>query len=393
MDTKKIYFENTIVEKGRIDLNVIIMENESKMEHKVYFELSKSFKPNNNLIGIALSTLCGKEFNEIKYDIPLCKEVIDGIANFTGARVIAEVSNEENDFKLKHSNYKGILLNFSGGFDSLALLCLIPKSTKLVAIDFGGWFAREEEFFKKFKPYIVKTNFRLLKLDRNHWTYMGVAAILYSEYLEIKYNIFGTVLEDTPYHVMKNPSAGRNIHTLPFSIANLKDIRFANGLSEVGTAIVISHYKPEFVNRSLISLSSPKTEKRYRKEVITDIVSKRFNRRIEFDRTLPPDQKIEFGTSFAVDFIAIYELKHAGLEIVNNTVINIPPSIIKLSEELSLNYYERLNTNFIGAIPEEYRAEYISKVAEAGIMPYTQQDWEELELVVQEMSKYYKILS
>lgn len=60
----------------------------------------------------------------------------------------------------KEKERTGCILNFSGGFDSLAALYLMPEDTKLVAIDFGGWFEREKEFFKQFHPYTLKTNFR-----------------------------------------------------------------------------------------------------------------------------------------------------------------------------------------------------------------------------------------
>lgn len=136
---------------------------------------------------------------------------------------------------------------------------------------------------------------------------MGVGSILYAEALGAGYNVFGTILEATPKHFVKKPEAAKNNNTTPFLYAGLHDIRYTNGLTEVGTALVVSHYAPEMADKSLKSLSNPKTEKRYRKEVLLDIVCEKFNRQVQFERTEAPDKKVAFGTNLAVDFcVCIY---------------------------------------------------------------------------------------
>jgi len=269
----------------------------------------------------------------------------------------------------------------------------MPENTKLVAMDFGGWFERERVFFEKFNPHTVRTNCRQLKMDRNSWTFMGVGAILYSEYLAAGYNVFGTILEATPMHFVSSPTAARSNRTYPFIYGGLKDIRYTNGLTEVGTALVVSHYAPHLAEKSLVSLSNPKTEKRYRKELLLDIVCEKYHREVNYERTLPPEKKIVFGSNFAVDFLCLYILKNRGLESANMTVCDIPQDAIDLVKGLRLDFYERLNCEFVSGSTfpnDNERGRYIGKVLAAGVLPYTENDYREYRIVSDFLNKYHK---
>ncbi|MBQ2801073.1 MAG: hypothetical protein IJF03_06770 [Lachnospiraceae bacterium] len=295
----------------------------------------------------------------------------------------------------KHKERTGCILNFSGGFDSLAALYLMPEDTKLVAIDFGGWFEREKEFFEQFNPYTLKTNFRQEKLDRNSWTFMGIGAILYAEALNARENVFGTILEATPKHFVKKPNAAYNGNTTPFLYAGLHDVRYTNGLTEVGTALVVSHYAPEMADRSLKSLSNPKTEKRYRKELLLDIVCEKFNRKVEFERTEAPDKKIAFGTNLAVDFLCLYILKNRGMQVANGTVSDIPQEAVEFVATHELKFYERLNCEFVSGTTfssDEARGEFMNKVLKAGVLPYTEMDYAEFREVANFLNTYHHFM-
>ena len=161
---KQIKFTDFKKCNGRIDFKCII-EMDSLIEEKlIYFELEPEAQPSNDAIALAISTFVGEKFEQVSIDLPISKETKDNIEKFTKAVVIAPV---DKNTVLKPITGDNIILNFSGGFDSLAAMYLMPSRTKLVAIDFGGWFEREAKFFRKFQPYILKTNFRQLKMDRN----------------------------------------------------------------------------------------------------------------------------------------------------------------------------------------------------------------------------------
>lgn len=387
----KIKFINFNIDKGRIDFDVITYdENNIYKEDKLFFELSEPIIVSDNLILIALSTLCGKEYDEIYLDLDTNLELINQIQKFTDAKVT--VKNVTCDKLIFNKCNDKILLNFSGGFDSLAALCVLPKDkTEIVSINFGGWFESENDFFKKFNPYTVSTNFRQLKYDRASWTFMGIAGILFSDFLNAKYNVFGTILEGTPYHFSNNminyvPSVQ------PFSFLNLSDIKFIPGITEVGTAMILCYYKPELVNDSLISLAKPWSEKRYRKQLLTQIVCNRFNYSIFLDLTDAPNYQVDFGTNFALDFLALYQLKFAGLNEVEKTLSNIPQEAIDLVNNLSLEFYEKYNTNFLKNIPKQFQSEFLKNLAMAGVLPYNEIDFDEFIKVREFLSKFHKNL-
>lgn len=153
-------------------------------------------------------------------------------------------------------------------------------------------------------------------------------------------------------------------------------------------------YCPELITDSLKSLAAPKSEKRFRKQVLTEIVCKRLNRNIELPTCEEPDAKqiVPFGKNFALDFLALYELKYAGKEIVEKTVSDIPREAEVLAGNLSLDFYEKMNPKFLNSIPEDMRAEYCQRLKDAGVEFYLEKDWEEFRKVREFLGKYYPIV-
>jgi hypothetical protein len=265
-----------------------------------------------------------------------------------------------------------------------------------VAIDFGGSFEREANFFKDFEPqpYILETNFRQLKLDRNSWTFMGSAALLFSDYLNASDNVFGTIYEATTYHFASDPGAAHNYDEAPFNFVGLKSGRYTNGLTEIATALIVMQEYPQLVESSLNSLASEGSAKKYRKALIAKVLTERFGIEPGFKAINNPTCKtMEFGHYLADDFLTFYLLKHAGIEEASKLCAQIPENVIEIAKTCKLNFYERINTIFI----EEYfpagdtRGRYLAKLADYGILPYNENDYKELEIVKAELRKYHKL--
>src|SRR5699024_6541660 len=96
------------------------------------------------------------------------------------------------------------VLNFSGGFDSMAALALEPNA-HLVSLDFGGRFSRERQFFEKFQPNIIETNLVDLKLNRYSWTFMGIGALLFRDELNISSYAFGSIMAGSATQLVNHP--------------------------------------------------------------------------------------------------------------------------------------------------------------------------------------------
>ena len=212
----------------------------------------------------------------------------------------------------------------------------MPNNTKLVAIDFGLGFEREENFFKNFNPYVLKTNVRKsLDADHNSWEFMGIGAILYSNYLNAGYHVFGTIMEASKENFLPNFRLPISVFNAPFCYCGLKEMRYINGLTEIGTSIIASYYDENKIANSLISLSNPGTEKR---------------------------------------------------------MSEIPDEAVRISTELDLKFYERLNCSCLNGttlVNDKLRSDMIKKVMEAGVYPYTESDYDEYRQVANFLNKYH----
>ncbi|MHA7579446.1 hypothetical protein ACX12E_03535 [Paenibacillus vandeheii] len=148
MSEQNIIFKDFDITEGKISfICIVISEVEEEQEYNLFFQLNRNIVPRHDLIALALSTLCGNVFSNIHFDLEVCSETIIEIEKFTKSRVT--VSSELNSQMLKKNRTgdANISLNFSGGFDSLAALCLMPEKTKLVSMNFGKSFERERTIF------------------------------------------------------------------------------------------------------------------------------------------------------------------------------------------------------------------------------------------------------
>lgn len=249
-----------------------------EIDDTLFFEFSNNIDVTDNQIAIALSTLCGRIYDEIYMDLVINEGLFNNIETFT----LAELKVKGCDNVPIPNKKSGIMLGFSGGYDSLSALCLLDdysNNLKLVSLDLQGKFSREEAFFKYFAPYTVKSNFATLRLNRNHWSFMYIPMILYGNMLDCKYAVFGSILEASIYSFSERYNLREKEESVSLSFLNIDRISFIQGLTEIGTAMVISHYKPELIDLSLKSLANPGEEKRYRKQLITQIIQEKFEKK------------------------------------------------------------------------------------------------------------------
>lgn len=90
-----------------------------------------------------------------------------------------------------------------------------------------------------------------------------------------------------------------------------------------------------------------------------------------------------------MDFLALYELKHRGMEAVSKTLYDVPEKAVSLVEKMSLSFYERLNSVFLNTIPQELREYYLDRLSAADIIPYTENDWKEFRMIRAFLAEYH----
>ena len=392
----KIVFNSIEKQKGNITLNIKTYENDNLIKNDdIYFKIYEQINISDSQLAIALSTFCRRGYDEIYFELSLTEDLLNKLTSFTNAKITTKqiIKHENTEFITPQKNKtEKIALNFSGGFDSLAAKILLGDLVELISISF---FDIEYDFFKKFNPHILETNFRQLGYAENDWTFMGVGSIFFKDFLNYKYHVFGTVFEAFHMHATQEFSSQKKFIEEPFNFAGINDLKLIQGLTEIGTALVLCNTHPYLVNDSLTSLSQPKTEKRYRKQIIVNIIKEKFGLNdIYLEPTEPPieENKLNWGNYFSVDFLSLYLIKYGGIEETNKILKNIPEEAIEFAKNHDLTFYERFDTNFLNNIPSEFKTEITKNLANAKILPYNQNDFKELHDVNVFLSKYYAFL-
>ena len=336
-------------------------------------------RPHNDLVALALSTLCGRRYKSIHFGLPVSDRVVDGIGRFS----LAAVTAAGNLSPVSIEERSGLTLNFSGGFDSLAARCLLPEGTNLVSMDFGGRFARENKFFRRFEPFTVTTNLVETPLRTNSWSFMGIASILTASHFATRYQCFGSILEAGPENFAATAATvGSRTEVQPFSSCGIDTLPIVRGLTEVGTLLVLARYLPDLIGPSLLSLASPGEEKLYRKYLLARSIEDRRGIDLGLPVVDPPGRPpFRFGQSLAADFLSVYLARFAGQEAVERTIAHLPQEVIDLSRTLELRFYDRFNPSFISAVPASILGRVVERLADAGIVPYDESDWREFALV------------
>lgn len=378
-----ILFNKFIIEPGYIEC---FYEDSLEESGTLKFELSEPVVPRNDLIALSLSTLCGRKYQQIELELSISSRAKVNIERFTNSEVIVKTFEQISHRRKKRTN---LTLNFSGGFDSLAALSLMPENTMLVSMDFGGRFSREMKFINTFNAVTCKTNIIDTNFRKNSWTFMGIGSILFSDFLQTDIHTFGSILGASV--ISNSKKAAMNHNPLPFKGADLENAPYVMPLTEAGTAKIALQSYPELIKDSLNSLANPKEEKRYRKQLLVNAVMKKHDLNIEIENVPEPSTfRFSWGENFQADFITLYLIKNLPDD-VQLTVGDIPDEVYSLVNDLSLDFYERVNTNYLANFPIELQGDLLKSLINHGMLTYTENDWIEFNKVRDLFTNYYNI--
>ena len=166
----------------------------------------------------------------------------------------------------------------------------------------------EEKFFKKFKPYTLEINFRGFLDEGKIWEFMGIGFLLFNEVINAKYQIWGTAFEECDFHGAYKIAGQKSFKSHPFDITGVFDIKLIQGLTEIGTALIVLKDYPYFIHDSLVSLADENTFKSYRKKMIIKNLLKKYNLTnvyLGYDEIIYPKKKIKWGF-FVDDFLILW---------------------------------------------------------------------------------------
>ena len=377
---KKIQFKDIRqVNSKRVEFLCVESVDGVDKSYDLFYEFSIDNTPSSNALAVSFSSLLGyKQYDNIYIELDINKDVLNLIKQFNGVSVSCR--NIIEDRYIIYGN--NIIINFSGGFDSLSVLNLFKKdNAKIVSIDFGGYWARESNFFIKFDPYIIRTNIReqdfFRKLEPISWQFMGIGTVLFAEKLNARYYSFGTILEaDYNFNVPVS------LNVLPFSSLGLQCIQPTYGLTEVGTTKIACHYYDHLIQDSLNSLSNPGTIKRLRK----DILARLFLKDIPINKV----SGFKFGQDYVFDFLLFYLIKKLGIHFMSQYIADIPTIIVDISSRFNLEFYEKLNPKALITFPNiDICNFYLQKLFESDIDIYNENDFYELSQIRKVLSIVY----
>lgn len=370
----EISFEIKIYSRKLLKL---LVSNNGKTEN-LWFEFSESPKLNGDALATALSTLCGKSFESIRFHWPVSPVTSNAISEWTNARVFTDGSSLPPSKSLYLIDSS--VLNFSGGLDSLASLACLGASTELVSLDFGGRFSRERQFFQKFETRTIRTNLIDTSLRRNSWSFMGLGALLYRNILHGKFVTFGSVLEAGNLQI-RTPHKGSSTFP-PFKIANFEAANSVAGVSEAGTIAIVAKFYPEKLTESLQSVASPGEEKYVRKIALADLVTSEFGLHFNPPHLSKPSKvHYSFGDNFAVDLTSLFFLSRNREEAASKLIGPVPPIVKNLAKELTFDFMLKADQNYYSCYPDILHPKLESTFKVAGLDWYSVEDYEEINLL------------
>lgn len=381
-DERDIHFKNLQVGSRRFDL-VIAAEGE---EYPLFFEFNREIQPSTTEIAHALSTLCGNKYSRITFDFEVPENVAGDIEKFTGAEVVAPRTTSE----AAPSYDSGNVLSFSGGFDSMAAKALMPDETHLVSIDFGGWFTREAEFFEKFEPITVSTNARRVpdqrtSFVRNHWGFMAIGALLTRSYLGARYHTFGSILGSE-----FQSSGPSRVKLAPLESVGFVDAPYTNGITELGTAKIMTLAFPHLLGDSIESLAGKRDRKRFLK--IALIHASTYNQQLL--KSIPPaadewSAPVDFDSSYTTALAALALYSRNQGQLISPLFNSVPTDSIDFAKSHDFSFMEKVNWDKHQHLEQPLRADFWAKLAQFEFSPYTERDWENVHAARTHLNKIF----
>lgn len=375
METKILVSEIESSSDGRISARVRYGDTDDV----IWFQLPVSHQPHPDLVAAAIAAVFGSAFTEWDYRGPVSSATVAHLESFTGARWDYSFCSLE-----PRQPGSATVLNFSGGFDSLAALALLGDETPKVSIDFGSRFARERAFFSKFDTAIVSTNARDFEKS---WTFMGVGAILLADYFGAGYLSFGSILEASPWGMVAKEK--RKQGNPLFSNIGLRETNPLGGMTEFGTALVAARAFPSLIEDSLSSLADSHTEKYKRKLLLLQRVAESADDVVTPLQVAAPTLKepIEFGSQFAADFLAPGMWKHCK----GTDWMRCPKGFNSWVADKKLDFYWREIPDLDPHPVASMERTISSRKEHFEIRPYRAIDWDEIRAVLSVISFFHAI--
>lgn len=336
----------------------------------LWFCLPYAFTPAPDLLAAVFAGLCGAVFDQVEIRLPIGPRMAGAIETMTRAS-LSHDPGEDPDREPGTAR----VLNFSGGFDSLAARLVVPDA-HLVSLDFGGRFARERPLYSRFPTHIVETN--LVDLGLNlHKTeaFMASASLLFRDELDLGVLAFGSIMASSLPAAFTGPVPQRGTPVTEAVGLRLGDP--VAGISEAGTMLMCARRRPEMLLDVLASVAHRGEVKYHRKRLLLEAVLHREGLHLALP-TLPTlGQPRTWGRVFADDLAALYVLRVLGPESASALYddAGIPGPVLDRIPTTSFAFMERFNPQAYAGLPSSLLGDWYGRLLRLGVGPFERQDW------------------
>lgn len=348
------------------DGRLLIDIKAEKASNQIYFTVPQDFHVHFDCVASAVATLLGTDYKEIEFQFPISDRCAKGLESGTKAIIRRESSVEP---RVPGARFG---LNFSGGFDSLTAYLMAPEQFR-IAVDFGGPFKREREFFETLQPEVIcETDFRSKGYANATWQFMGAASILYADYLNLAGMGFGTIFEATPANYrLTPPTLSVDFRTA----AGLFDSTMTRGLTEFGTTLILVQRAPELLEKSLRSVAAAGSEKLFRKRLLIETARHFLGGPLpNFTGSDLPRTKPRYGQSFAIDFLTLAFAGLYGVDVVASWTENVEEIDGAALRKMNFDWLFKYNPIFQNEIPLPLADTARSTMIGAGVESFNDQD-------------------
>lgn len=383
---RESFFRPIINFPGLICFLVKQVTNAKARTRPVYIRFDH-FVPSEDTIALILASFCGSVYDHVYMDLCICRDTFEQINNWLNADFSVKAVLEKeylSDYSRSETFIKPhAIMNFSGGMDSLAFLCCLPPEIKLVSIYFTGY-EREYKYFRKYSTHIVKTNVRrFIPIDENSWEFMGFASILYRDYYpDTNCLLFGSIAEAARWGLVRHESRIIEQGVPLFHAAGLILPHLTHSLTELGTAMIIAHYKPEEMLGSLCSIEDIGSEKLYRKECLSNIACSILGLAPIVNEYHFPENKMTFGHYITTDVLSLCVAKHLGVDYAAAIYEELPRGFEEFVQTHSLEFFKKIKQDNLSVEPKELIQFFCNRCEQAGLEYYHEDDYREIEEVL-----------
>jgi hypothetical protein len=353
--------------------------------NRISFSVPPDFHTHNDSVAAALMTLVGKTFPVVAFNFPISEHCATTLRRYYRLEDIGPLDPELEP--RRPGRYLGLML--SGGTDSMAVWLVLKRvlgdDFKVITSEFGREFAFEARGFQHFQRDVsCSTDFRPQGFARSG-RFTTAVPLLFADYADLAAVTTGHHFPHVPLAIESlrdgNPPPVLAEEDMVVQAGGLGELHLVRGLNTSALLMLAMLADPEMLAAAWLGSATHGMAKHYHKGLIFQHLFR--SRNLAFPEWLrsvsPPRRKEAFADGITVRFTLLYVARHFGLDAVRQEIHDIERYDLSFLDTLDMTFMERYNTNLSRLIPAEMRVGVLAVFHEAGIAPYTERDWAELD--------------